>query len=201
MFPFPDLSPWGAPKKDGTLSTPELAPNRFQERRNMRPVRIDDHQCDRKEIEKNTLDAIISGPPLPRSMRIAKYFSSTMLKRSHSNSVSHGLPASPVCFVISVLPSIFSARSFASALLEAMWTPPSGVFHRHICDWTKRRGGLETHLNHRNVNGNAIEIAIRYILWQTFKGNGNALTIWSGWSLVLTIIPVTQNTWKLFSLK
>mmetsp|Transcript_105014 Transcript_105014/g.249985 ORF Transcript_105014/g.249985 Transcript_105014/m.249985 type:complete len:203 (-) Transcript_105014:18-626(-) len=70
---------------------------------------------------------IMSGPPLARSMRMAKYFSSLMETFSARSTVLLGLPSSPVCLVMSVFPSIFSAIS-ATLDLGTMCTPPWKLF-------------------------------------------------------------------------
>mmetsp|Transcript_48349 Transcript_48349/g.140084 ORF Transcript_48349/g.140084 Transcript_48349/m.140084 type:complete len:215 (-) Transcript_48349:2-646(-) len=70
---------------------------------------------------------IMMGPPLPRSMRMAKYFSVLIWNLSQSMTVLQGLPVAPVCFVTRVFPSIFSAKLAASAFLM-MWTPPWKLF-------------------------------------------------------------------------
>mmetsp|Transcript_111096 Transcript_111096/g.293434 ORF Transcript_111096/g.293434 Transcript_111096/m.293434 type:complete len:208 (+) Transcript_111096:314-937(+) len=70
-----------------------------------------------------TLLPIMRGPPLPRSIRMAKYFSSAMDTFSASSRVLLGLPSAPVCLVTSVFPSIFSANS-ETLPLGTMCTPP-----------------------------------------------------------------------------
>mmetsp|Transcript_83381 Transcript_83381/g.231410 ORF Transcript_83381/g.231410 Transcript_83381/m.231410 type:complete len:219 (-) Transcript_83381:42-698(-) len=70
---------------------------------------------------------IMMGPPLARSMRIAKYFSFLILNFSQSMTVLQGFPVAPVCLVTSVLPSILLAYS-AALSLGMMCTPPSKPF-------------------------------------------------------------------------
>mmetsp|Transcript_32538 Transcript_32538/g.96837 ORF Transcript_32538/g.96837 Transcript_32538/m.96837 type:complete len:213 (-) Transcript_32538:12-650(-) len=70
---------------------------------------------------------IMMGPPLPRSMRMAKYFSFAIWNLSASITVLQGFPVAPVCFVTSVFPSILSAYS-AALSLGMMWTPPWKLF-------------------------------------------------------------------------
>mmetsp|Transcript_51134 Transcript_51134/g.94653 ORF Transcript_51134/g.94653 Transcript_51134/m.94653 type:complete len:228 (+) Transcript_51134:575-1258(+) len=70
---------------------------------------------------------IMRGPPLPRSIKMAKYFSVAIETFSAKSNVLFGLPSAPVCLVMSVLPSIFSAVSFTLSL-ATMCTPPWKLF-------------------------------------------------------------------------
>ena len=53
--------------------------------------------------------AMMGGPMVVRSSRMAKYFSATRFIFFASSSVSTGFPAGPDCLVTSVWPSILSA--------------------------------------------------------------------------------------------
>ena len=61
---------------------------------------------------------------------IAKYFSLVMLKPSLTKTMLHGWPASPVCFVTKVLPSICPVKSWTSEGSVKICTPPFNPFSR-----------------------------------------------------------------------
>mmetsp|Transcript_798 Transcript_798/g.1874 ORF Transcript_798/g.1874 Transcript_798/m.1874 type:complete len:244 (+) Transcript_798:909-1640(+) len=70
-----------------------------------------------------SLHAMIMGPALARSNRIAKYISFTSFSFCATSSVSTGLPAAPVCFVTRVCPNILRLSASASPT-GTMCTPP-----------------------------------------------------------------------------